>query len=85
MTCKPKTERILDLSNSGSSSSTEVRATDDTLVFEVRGPDYHAKDCTVRKALAKGNTDEKTLCHFCARTERMLIWARNRASTREKK
>jgi len=27
MTCKPKTERILDLSNSGSSSSTEVQRT----------------------------------------------------------
>ena len=31
--CNGQTERILDLSNSGSSSSTEARATDDILVF----------------------------------------------------
>ena len=43
-TCKSKTEKVLDLSNSGSSSSTEARATDDTLVFEVRGLDYHVED-----------------------------------------
>ena len=85
MTCKPRTKKILDLSDSGSSSSTEVRETGDTLVFEVRGPDYHAEDCTVRRTLAKGNTDKKTVCHFCAKEERMLIWARNRASTRERK
>ena len=86
MTCKPKTERILDLSNSGSSSSTEVRATDDTLVFEARGPDYHAEDCTVRRTWAKGNTDKKkTLCQICAKEERLLIWARSQYSTSERK
>ena len=80
MTCKAKTEGILDLSNSGSSGSREVRATGDTLVFDLKGSDYHAEDCTVRRTLAKGNTDKKTMCHFCAKEERMLIWARNRAS-----
>ena len=44
MTCQTKTEGILDLSNSGSSSSTAVRATGNNLVFELEGSDYHAED-----------------------------------------
>ena len=78
MICKGQTERILDLSNSGSSSSTEVRATDDTLVFDLKGSDYHAEDCTERKKLARGSTDKKTMCQLCAREERFLVWARGR-------
>ena len=38
--CRAKTAKVLDLSDSGSSSSTEARVTDDTLGFEVRGPHY---------------------------------------------
>ena len=87
MTCKPKTERILDLSDSGSSSSTDARVKDDSLWFEVRGPEYHAKDCTVCQALTRGSTDKKTVCHICAKNEneRESIWAKNRASTQGKK
>ena len=85
MTCKAKTEGILDLSNSGSSSSTEVRATGDTLVFELRSSDYHAEDCTVRQALAKGDTNKKTMCQLCAKDERLLVCVRSRYSTSAKK
>ena len=48
-TCKSKTEKVLDLSESGSSSSTEGRVADDTLGFELRGSDYHVEDCTVSR------------------------------------
>ena len=85
MTCRAKTEGILDLSHSGSSSSTEVRATGDTLVFDLKGSDYHAEDCTVRQALAKGDTDKKTMCQFCANEERLLVSVRRRYSTSAKK
>ena len=85
MICKVKTERILDLSNSGRSSSTEVRATNDTLVFDLKNSDYHAEDCTERKKLAKGSTDKKTMCHLCAREERLLVWARGRYDANERK
>ena len=85
MTCKVKTERILDLSYSGGSSSTDVRATGDTLVFDLKGSDYHAEDCTERQKLAKGSTDKKTMCHLCAREEGLLVWARNRYAANEKK
>ena len=83
MNCKVKTKRILDLSNSGGSTSTDVRATGDTLVFDLKGSDYHAEDCTERQKLAKGSTDKKTMCHFCAREERLLVWARNRYDEKE--
>jgi hypothetical protein len=85
MICKSKTERVLDLSESGSSSSTEAKVTDDTLGFEVRGPEYHDEDCSVYRTLAKGNKDKKTMCQFRAREERMLVWARTKVSTRERK
>ena len=76
--CKGQTERILDLSNSGSSSSTEARATDDNLVFDLKITDYHVEDCTERKKLKRGMTDTKTMCHICAKEERLLVWARSR-------
>ena len=84
-TCKSKTEKVLDLSESGSSSSTEARVTDDTLGFEVRGSDYHVEDCTVSRTLAKGSKDKKTMRQLCGKEERLLLWARNRVSTRERK
>ena len=78
MICKGQTERILDLSNSGSSSSTEARATNDEVVFDLNFTDYHVEECTERKKLRKGMTDKKTMCHICAKEERLLIWARSR-------
>ena len=85
MICKGQTERILDLSNSGSSSLTEVQGTDDTLVFDLKGSDYHAEDCTERKKLTKRSTDKKTMCHLCAREEGLLVWAKGRYEANEKK
>jgi hypothetical protein len=85
MTCQSKTEGILGPSNSGSSSSTDVRATGNNLVFELKGSDYHAEDCTARKDLAKGETDKKTMCQLCAKDERLLVSVRSRYSTSAKK
>jgi hypothetical protein len=45
--CRAKTAKILDLSDSGSSSSTEARVKDDTLGFEVSGLHYHDEECSV--------------------------------------
>ena len=85
MTCKAKTEGILDLSDLGSSSSTEARVKDDSLWFEVRGPEYHERNCMVSQELARGSTDKKTICHICAKNEREAIWARDREGTHAKK
>ena len=75
--CKGQTERVLDLSNSGSSSSTDTGAKDE-LVFDLNFTNYHVEECTERKKLRKGMTDKKTLCYLCAKEERLLIWARGR-------
>ena len=75
--CKGRTQRILDLSNPGSSSSTDTGAKDE-LVFDLNFTHYHVEECAERKKLRKGKTDKKTLCYLCAKEERLLIWARNR-------
>ena len=78
VSCKGQTERILDLSNSGSSSSTDTGAKSDELAFDLNFTDYHVEGCTERKKLKRGMTDKKTMCYLCAKEERFLIWARGR-------
>ena len=78
MICKGQTERTLDLSNSRSSSSTEARATDDELVFDLKFTDYHVEECTERKKLKRGMTDKKTMCYICAKEERILATVQRR-------
>ena len=78
MICKGQTQRILDLSNSGSSSSTDTGAKSEELVFDLNFTDYHVEECTERKKLRRGMTDKKTMCYLGAKEERLLIWARGR-------
>ena len=73
--CLSKTEKTLNLTEQGSSSSTEP-AKDDTLGFEVHGQHYHDKGCTVYKGLRKGTTDDKEMCQICRRDEGILDYVR---------
>ena len=43
--CRAKTAKILDLADTGSSSSTEARVKNDKLGFEVNGLHYHEEEC----------------------------------------
>jgi hypothetical protein len=75
--CKGRTQRILDLSGSGSSSSTDTGAKGE-LVFGLDFTHYHDEGCAERKKLKRGTFDRKNLCILCEKDERLLIWARNR-------
>ena len=78
--CLSKTEKTLNLSGQGSSSSTDP-AEDDTLGFEVNGQFYHDKGCTVFKGLRKGTTDDKEMCQICRREEEILDQVRAKYTT----
>ena len=78
--CLSKTEKTLNLTEQGSSSSAEP-AKDDTLGFEVHGQFYHDKGCTVFKGFRKGTTDDKEMCQICRRDEGILDQARAKYTT----
>jgi hypothetical protein len=76
--CKGRTQRIIDMSESGSSSSTDKGAKRE-LVFALDFVYYHEGECTEKKKLNKGGSfDKKDMCILCAREEGLLVWARNR-------
>ena len=78
LTCFAKTEEILDLSKSESSSSSDTRVKDNTIEFELRGTEFHSPECPVTKATSEGNKDTKSMCQVCVREERILAEARKR-------
>ena len=80
--CSTKTEGILDLSKSGSSSSSDTRVQDDTLEFELRGSDFQTPDCPVIKAVSEGDKDTKSMCQVCVKKESILAEARKRNKQR---
>jgi len=77
-TCFTKTEGILDLSKSESSSSSDTRVEDNTIEFELRGTEFHSPECTVTKAIPEGDKDTKSMCQACVKEERILAEVRKR-------
>jgi len=76
--CKERTQQIIDMSRSGSSSSTDTGVGRE-LVFSRDFTYYHEGECTVKRTQNKrGAFDKRTLCLLCAREEGILVWARNR-------
>jgi hypothetical protein len=76
--CTERTQRIIDMSRSGSSSSTDTGAGRE-LVFSLDFTYYHEGECTAKKTQNKrGALDKKTMCLLWAKEEGILIWARNR-------
>jgi hypothetical protein len=76
--CKGRTQQIIDMSRSGSSSSTDTGAKRE-LVFSLDFTYYHEGECAEKGTQNKGGAfDKKTMCSICAKEEGLLVWARNR-------
>ena len=80
--CFTKTEGILDLSKSESSSSSDNKGQDDTIEFELRGSEFHSPECTVIKAVPDGEKDKKSMCQGCVKDEKILAEVRTRNKQR---
>ena len=77
-----KTEEILDLSKSESSSSSDTMVQEDAIEFELRGSEFHSPECTVIKAVPEGDKDKKSMCQVCVKEERILAEVRKRNKQR---
>ena len=77
-TCFTKTEAILDLAKSESSSSSDIWVKDNTLEFELRGTEFHSPKCTVAQDIPEGDKDTKSMCQVCVKEEKILAEARKR-------
>ena len=76
--CKGRTQQIINMSRSGSSSSTDTGAKRE-LVFSLDFTYYHEGECTEKKTHHRGGAfHKKTMCFLCAKEEGLLVWARNR-------
>ena len=80
--CFTKTEGILDLSKSESSSSSDTKGQDEAIEFELRGSEFHSPECTVIKAVPEGDKDKKSMCQVCVKEERILAEVRKRNKQR---